>query len=154
VDRETTSPLSHQITVGRAPVKRDTRAHGTTVGTASSLELTCFKPKRLSQPRAWARLERVQARHAGAAAAGSSIGVVCHSGAPGHGAFRLNMQRPALARSTPHAPPPPPRRDLMLARMVIEAARVAAGSGRAAGRGVYGLCCARGMPACSGPVRL
>lgn len=53
-------PSSHQITIGRAPVGRDTtgrHGHGrracscpARIGTASSLELARFKPKRLPPP--------------------------------------------------------------------------------------------------------
>lgn len=141
VDRETMPPSSHQITIGRAPVGRDTtgrHGHGrracscpATIGTASSLELARFKPKRLPHPNLTPRVGAVGVHGArtGAARRRRSSRIINTGlpfGAPGHGAFRLNMKRLALAVAAcrPHAclrPDAITRRDLMLVRMVVGA---------------------------------
>lgn len=107
------APLSDQITIGRAPVGRDTtgrHGHGrracscpATIGTASSLELARLKPKRLPHPNLAPRVGAVGVPGArtGAARRRRSSRIINTGlpfGAPGHGAFRLNMKRLALAR--------------------------------------------------------
>lgn len=163
-------PSSHQITIGRAPVGRDTtgrHGHGrracscpATIGTASSLELARFKPKRLPHPNLTPRVGAVGVHGArtGAARRRRSSRIINTGlpfGAPGHGAFRLNMKRLALAACRSHACLRP---DAILcshgwsSRQTPHQAAIQAasrgGSGRAAGRGVYGPVHATCLPAC------
>lgn len=128
-------PSSHQITIGRAPVGRDTtgrHGHGrracscpARIGTASSLELARFKPKRLPPPqpraarrgrgRAWSVYRRgTQAPQQPYHQYGFAI--------RGSWPRRFQAQHEAACpRSMPLARLPASRRDLMLARMVVEA---------------------------------
>jgi hypothetical protein len=165
-------PSSHQITIGRAPVGRDTtgrHGHGrracscpATIGMASSLELARFKPKRLPHPNLAPRVGAmgVPGARTGAARRRRSSRIINTGlpfGALGHGALRLNMKRLALAACRPHAclrPDAITRRDLMLARMVVgadtphQAASQAAGvaAGAPLGAEFMALCT---RPACS-----